>query len=262
MTPSTPRAALIAGGVDPTGGAGLARDLAMLSRFGVRGAPLVTALTVQNERGVQRVEAVDPELLRAMGEAALEALGPQLAVVKVGLVSHRGVADVLAALVAASRCPLVLDPIVWAGTGDRLQVETPDQVLAPLIERATLWLPNIDEAQQFAGLRWDGSRSGLLAIARRLAGPQRTAAISGGHAEGKIVPMAIAGPSGEEWCEVSRVECGATHGTGCALASTAAAYIASGLPPHAAAAAAHRYVAAALAATPSLPGLRRTPEPI
>ncbi len=256
-----PHAALVAGGVDPTGGAGLAVDIAFLSRLGVRVAPLVTALTVQDDKGVRQIQAVDRDLLIDMAAAALSAVRVSLAVMKTGLVPNLALARTLATIARDARVPLVVDPILAAGTGDVLHRGNPRVVIAPLIEAAALLLPNLDEAEQLSGIVWDRSLEGLMAMARALSTPTRTVAVSGGHAPGATVPMAIAGPAGETTLEVPRAEVGATHGTGCALAASAAGYIAQGLPPGEAAAAAHRFVAAALAASKGLAGTRLTPEP-
>ena len=256
-----PRAALVAGGVDPTGGAGLAIDISFLARLGVRVAPLVTALTVQDDSGVRRIEPIDQNLLIEMAAAALTSVRVSLSVMKTGLVPTVELATTLAAIARDVRVPLVVDPILAAGTGDSLHRGDPQQVIAPLVEAATLLLPNLDEAQQLSGIVWDGSLPHLMTIARALSSSSRTVAVSGGHVPGSGVPMAIAGPAGETMLEVSRVAVSATHGTGCALAASAAGYIAQGLPPGEAAAAAHRFIATALAASKGLPGTRLTPEP-
>lgn len=256
-----PRAALVAGGVDPTGGAGLAVDVSFLTRFGVRVAPLVTALTVQDDGGVRRIEPIDQDLLIEMAAAALTSVRASLSVMKTGLVPTLELATTLASIARDVRVPLVVDPILAAGTGDLLHRGDSRLVLAPLVDTATLLLPNLAEAQQLSGIVWDGSLPGLMTMARALASSSRTVAVSGGHAPGSSVPMAIAGPAGETLIEVTRVVVGATHGTGCALAASAAGYIAQGLPPGEAAAAAHRFIATALAASKGLPGTRLTPEP-
>ncbi|MFN5947534.1 MAG: bifunctional hydroxymethylpyrimidine kinase/phosphomethylpyrimidine kinase, partial [Pirellulaceae bacterium] len=48
--------ALTIAGSDPSGGAGLQADLKTFQQFGVYGASAVTLITVQNTRGVSRVQ--------------------------------------------------------------------------------------------------------------------------------------------------------------------------------------------------------------
>ena len=50
-------------GSDPSGGAGLQADLKTFHRLGVYGEAVVTLITVQNTRGVTRVEVLAPDLV-------------------------------------------------------------------------------------------------------------------------------------------------------------------------------------------------------
>ncbi|MBP7147770.1 MAG: bifunctional hydroxymethylpyrimidine kinase/phosphomethylpyrimidine kinase [Acidobacteria bacterium] len=249
------------GGVDPTGGAGLAQDVAFLARLGVRAAPVVTALAVQDDRALRHVEAIEASLFREQLDAARETYGASIRAIKSGLVVERAQAEAIAAAARAIPAPLVVDPVAVAGTGQRFIGGDVRRVLQPLIDGAALLLPNIAEAEELAGATWTGDAAGLLALARALAGPGRTVAVSGGHAPGDSVLLAVVAPVGEKLVEAPRAERGATHGTGCALASAAAGYIASGLLPADAAAAAHRFVAAVLASSAGVAGVRVSPEP-
>ena len=47
----------------PSGGAGIQADLKTFHQFGVYGEAAITLITVQNTRGVQRVECLAPELV-------------------------------------------------------------------------------------------------------------------------------------------------------------------------------------------------------
>ena len=55
--------ALSIAGSDPSGGAGIQADLKTFHQFGVYGEAVVTLITVQNSRGVERVETLDSELI-------------------------------------------------------------------------------------------------------------------------------------------------------------------------------------------------------
>jgi len=61
---------LIIAGSDPGAGAGLQQDLKTATLLGVYGLTVVTALTVQNTRGLWSVHPVAPELV-AVGEIGL-----------------------------------------------------------------------------------------------------------------------------------------------------------------------------------------------
>src|SRR5215470_11505370 len=74
----TPVALSIAGS-DPSGGAGIQADLKTFHRFGVYGEAVVTLITVQNTRGVRRVEILAPDLVREQLHAVLEDIPPHAA---------------------------------------------------------------------------------------------------------------------------------------------------------------------------------------
>ena len=59
-------------GSDPTGGEGLQADIKTLNTIGVYAAAVVTCITVQNSRGVTKVEPLQPELVREQINAVLE----------------------------------------------------------------------------------------------------------------------------------------------------------------------------------------------
>jgi hydroxymethylpyrimidine/phosphomethylpyrimidine kinase len=50
-------------GSDPSGGAGIQADLKTFHQFGVYGEAVITLLTVQNTRGIQRVEVLPADLV-------------------------------------------------------------------------------------------------------------------------------------------------------------------------------------------------------
>jgi hydroxymethylpyrimidine/phosphomethylpyrimidine kinase len=254
-------AVIAVGGIDPTGGAGLTADIAFLARLGVRAGTVVTALTVQDDEAVRRVEAVDDRLLAEQFDAALRTLLPSLRAIKTGLILSESQASIVADKASAKAVPLVVDPVLVAGTGDRFHGGRADHVLGPLLSVATLVTPNIEEAEALSGTRWDGSREGLLALARALAGERRSAAVSGGHTGWETVPLAVSGPAGESLIDAPRRETDSTHGTGCAMASAAAGLLALGREPGSAAIEAHEMVARAVVGALGIPGRRVSPEP-
>src|SRR5215831_14843787 len=111
--------ALTVAGSDPSGGAGIQADLKTFHAFGVYGAAVITALTVQNTRGVRAVHPVAPDVVLAQLEAVMEDL--PVAAVKIGLVPDPAVASALAERLARRSLPrLVIDPVLIAGSGDAL----------------------------------------------------------------------------------------------------------------------------------------------
>ena len=122
-----PRVVTIAGS-DPSGGAGLQADLRVLALHGLFGSAVVTALTVQDSRGVHRVEPVAGELVGQQLRALLRE--GRIAAMKTGmLASASAVAAVADALAEHDvPIPLVVDPVMVSSSGLRFGFES---LLAP-----------------------------------------------------------------------------------------------------------------------------------
>jgi len=258
---STPVAVLAVGGIDPTGGAGLTVDIGFLTHLGARVGTVVTALTVQDDDAVTRVEPVADDLFEQQLDAAARTLSPLVGAVKTGLIAGRRQAEAVARLARRRGWPLVVDPLLVAGTGESFLGESGPRTLAPLVEGAAVVTPNLHEAELLSGMAWDRTESGLLAMATAIGGGRRIVAVSGGHAGGDTVPLAIAGPGVARVVHALRRRGVSTHGTGCALAASTAGLIALGRPPAEAVCEAHELVARAIREAPEVPGRRLSPSP-
>src|SRR5262249_23611358 len=95
--------ALTVAGSDPSGGARIQADLKTFHAFGVYGAAVITALTVQNTRGVRAVHPVAADVVVAQLDAVTEDL--PIAGAKIGLVPGPDVAAALADRLARRPLP-------------------------------------------------------------------------------------------------------------------------------------------------------------
>src|SRR5579872_2849103 len=93
--------ALTIAGSDPSGGAGLQADLKTFYRFGVYGEAVVTLITVQNTRGIRRVEILDAGLVSEQIEAVIADIPPHAA--KIGALGNQAVVEAVAKAAAAFR---------------------------------------------------------------------------------------------------------------------------------------------------------------
>jgi len=67
--------ALSVAGSDSGGGAGIQADLKAFAALGAHGMTAITALTAQNTLGVEAVELVEPEMVRAQIHAVAADIG-------------------------------------------------------------------------------------------------------------------------------------------------------------------------------------------
>ncbi len=211
------------GGLDPTGGAGILRDV-WTARALLPGAELgavVSAWTWQGRGAPARAEA------RSLGRIAEElAELPQPDAIKVGLVPARlieaGLVPLLRGL--AGPAPIVVDPVLIASDGGDLGAR-PRELLA-LAEVAALVTPNYGEAAVLAGVEPDPAVESRLAgrleeLSRRPSAPAWL--LKGGHAAGDDV---VADHLWERGAlrVFRRPRCAGPdpRGTGCALATAIA----------------------------------------
>jgi hydroxymethylpyrimidine/phosphomethylpyrimidine kinase len=213
----TPVALSIAGS-DPSGGAGIQADLKTFHRFSVYGEAVVTLVTVQNSRGVHRVDVLDADLVRQQVAAVLEDIPPNAA--KTGALGSREIVETIARI--EFPCPLVVDPVQISTSGAAL-----GEAIHPLLPRAFLITPNLHEAAELAGFPVHDvatMRRAAEAIAKM--GP-RNVLIKGGHLAGDAIDILFTGTF-HEFC-APRIDTPHTHGTGCTYSAAITAELAKGI---------------------------------
>ena len=86
--------ALTLAGVDSSGGAGVAVDMATVNALGVQGKCVVTAVTAQSRKAVWGVQGTRPAIITAQLEAAFSERQPVVA--KSGMLHSSGVVEAVA----------------------------------------------------------------------------------------------------------------------------------------------------------------------
>ncbi|MEG0039170.1 MAG: hydroxymethylpyrimidine/phosphomethylpyrimidine kinase, partial [Bacteroides sp.] len=98
-------------GSDCSGGAGIQADIKTISALGCYAASVITAVTVQNTRGVKDVHAIPPEIVRGQIEAVMEDLHPDA--IKIGMVNNRTVVSEIVDCLQKYRPSCVIyDPVM------------------------------------------------------------------------------------------------------------------------------------------------------
>jgi len=236
---TAPRALTIAGS-DSSGGAGIQADLATFAALGVFGASAVTAITVQDTRGVHAVHLLPPALVAAQIEAVLADLGA--GAIKTGMLGDRAIVEAVAVVLGAARPRnLVVDPVIRSTSGqellDRAGVGALTRSLLPLARVVT---PNLAEAAALAAVAVVDIESAAEAARRILRLGPRMVIVTGGHLKGDPVDV-VADRRGVRRLTGKRIGAGA-HGTGCVFSAAIAAHLAAGRPIDDAVAAAKRFV--------------------
>ena len=236
------RVALTIAGSDPSGGAGIQADLKTFHQFGVYGQAVVTLITVQNTRGVGRVEALPPELVAAQIRAVIEDIPPHAA--KTGALGTEKVACAIAKLAEKFNFPLVVDPVMTAKGG------------APLGGRmlpAFLVTPNLEEASTLAGFAVNDAASMRRAAEKIHALGAANVLIKGGHLRGDAVDLLYTAGEFHEF-SAPRLATRHTHGTGCTYSAAITAELAKGADLLEAVRRAKAFITEAIRTNPGLGG--------
>ena len=219
--------ALSIAGSDSVGGAGIEADIKAFASQGVHGAVAVTAITAQNTMGVRDVFPLSPEAVVAQIEAVVTDV--HVSAVKTGMLYSGEIVSAVAGALTDRDMPLVVDPVMAAGTGGPLAREGHLQALKEeLLPIASIVTPNVPEAEALAGYRID-SDAKVRRACRDIAGMGAEAVLlKGGHMTGRTCVDTFYYNDKFLQTESPRVK-GRGHGGGCILSSYLAANLARGM---------------------------------
>ena len=222
---------LIVAGSDSGGGAGVQADIKTCAAFGVYSASAITAITAQNTLGVQSVDAVSADMVRAQMRSVLSDIGAD--VIKIGMLANSEIIDAVAEVIGEQdeAITVVLDPVLASTSGEALLDESAIAVLKEkLLPLADIITPNSLEAAILTGLPVDDVDGMMKAGEALLEMGAYGALMKGGHVKGKSIIDVLVTPEGNQMMSAPRLYSRHTHGTGCTLASGVAAMLAQGAP--------------------------------
>lgn len=253
MTDTTIPRVLIIAGSDSGGGAGIQADIKTCAAFGVYSATAITAITAQNTLGVQQVEVLPADLVRAQIRSVMSDIGAD--VVKIGMLGSEAIIDVVAEELADIEALIVLDPVMVSTSGDALLEAGANAALkTKLIPLADVITPNVPEAELLTGLSISDVDDMPKAGEALIGMGAYAALMKGGHLKSKTLIDVLVSEEGASMMTGPRIHTRHTHGTGCTLASAVAAGLALGSPLEEAVATARDYVYEAIRSAPKLGG--------
>ena len=220
---------LIVAGSDSGGGAGIQADIKAVTMLGGYAMTAVTAITVQDTKGVHGVWPVPLEAVIGQMKVTLADIGADA--IKTGMLGNAALVEAVAECLAehAQLIPRVIDPVMIATSGDRLvDPKGVEAIRSELVPRARLVTPNAPEAEVLTGKAVESVDGQRRAAERLLELGAHGALVKGGHIGGPIVTDVLQTTTGEWIFESPRLDTKSTHGTGCTLASAIAALLAQG----------------------------------
>ena len=227
MTDQSVPTVLSIAGSDSGGGAGIQADLKAIARCGGHGMTAITAITAQSTVGVNRIEAISPDMIIEQIRAVAEDIGVDA--VKIGMLGTTETTEAVAAgLDLVSEAPVVVDPVMVSESGAALlDPEARSALVELILPRATVVTPNIPEARVLTGLGEDSSQAALAEAVLKL-GPSNVV-VTGGHSSGLIDVFF----DGDDLVEIEgdRHPGTSSHGSGCTQSSALATFLARGETP-------------------------------
>tara|TARA_B100000686_G_scaffold323874_1_gene379034 strand:- start:8724 stop:9545 length:822 start_codon:yes stop_codon:yes gene_type:complete len=216
---------------DSSGGAGVQADTLTIASKGCHSLPVITAVTVQNTVGVDDVMALDPRWVVDQARAVLEDMSVHA--FKIGMLGSIENIVAIAKIVSEyPDIPIVLDPVLCSGRGDKLANEDMVAALCKLLlPQTTIITPNSIEARRLA---WGGegdSDQDLGKCSKRILDMGcKYVLVTGTHENTNQVTNILYADSGIVRSDVWQRLAGSYHGSGCTLASAIAANLANGMP--------------------------------
>jgi hydroxymethylpyrimidine/phosphomethylpyrimidine kinase len=223
-----PRALTIAGS-DSGGGAGIQADLKTFQAIGVWGMTAITAVTVQNTKGVSGYEELSPDTVADQVRAVVTDIGVGAA--KTGMLASARIIDAVAGAMAEVGVPnLVVDPVFVSKHGHPLlQEDAVDALRTRIVPLATLVTPNLREAAGLAGFPVRTPPEMERAGETILELGAQSVLVKGGHRdEDREATDLLVTPDGAQPISAERIDTPHTHGTGCVLSAAIAGHLARG----------------------------------
>ncbi len=211
---------LIIAGSDPMAGAGLQADLKTASALGVYALTVVTAVTSQNTKGVNKILNVPEEHLKSQLQAIYDDV--EFDAIKIGMIGNEKQAEVIGKFIEKVKKPVVLDPVLVAQSGGELSKEVYVQGLFRYCELIT---PNASEAERLSRIKIN-SLEDMIEAGKSLLSETRRVLVKGGDTH--IGFDVYLEKDRIHTFPIKRINTKNTHGTGCSLATAIASMFLNG----------------------------------
>ena len=219
---------LIIAGSDSSGGAGIQADIKTATSLGVYSMTAVTAVTVQNTKGVKSVISVPPNEIYNQIIHTIKDIRPNA--IKIGMLHSTRVIDkVLRSLNEMKVKKIILDPVMIAKGGSKLISDSAVRLMKKkLINKVTLITPNVPEAEILTGIKINNQNDMILAANEFIKLGVPNVLVKGGHLKSKRMYDILINKKVTKIFKNEKYNSKNTHGTGCTLSSAITTYLSCG----------------------------------
>lgn len=218
--------ALSIAGSDSSAGAGIQADLKTFSSLGVYGCTALTTITSQTGSGISGILQVSPKMIEKQIQAILDDITPDA--IKIGMVYGKNAISSIRKVLKESKIPMILDPVMIAGTGERLlNSDAVTDLITHLLPLSTVATPNKFEAEVISGLKINSVQSAITAAEKIKKKGANNVVLKGGHLRGRFSTDIILNSRNHVF-ELSnqRLTYDRMHGGGCTFSASLTAYVA------------------------------------
>ena len=218
-------------GSDCSAGAGIQADLKTFSLLGIHGLTAISTVVAQTPMKVLGHQDLSLSLLKQQIDVVLSSY--PVAAIKTGLLGSASQVSAVAAAIAGTDTPLIVDPVLAISSGtDFGSKDTIKAYIEDLLPMANLVTPNLPEALRLLGKRDPCASKGQhpADIARELSQLLNISVLlTGGHSMSKGTVTDILYAHGEihEFSH-SRIDLPNAHGTGCTYSAAITGFLALG----------------------------------
>jgi hydroxymethylpyrimidine/phosphomethylpyrimidine kinase len=236
--------ALSIAGSDSSGGAGIQADIKTMSALGIYSCTVITAVTAQSTSNVDYILPLEAKIIKEQIRSVLSDI--PISAIKIGMVYNNEIITAVSDVLNQSNIPIVLDPIISAGTGAQLlQKKFVKDFKSKLVPICDVITPNIHEAETLSGIKIRTEKDIRKTAAKIQELGAKNVIIKGGHFRNDnetIVDIIL-----DEWGKFTvfknpRMKIVETHGSGCNFSAAVASFMAMKYPVINACLLANKYV--------------------
>ena len=242
---------LIIAGSDSSGGAGIQADIKTATSLGTYAMTAITAVTVQNTKGVQLVSPINANEIYKQIVHTVKDIMPDA--VKIGMLhSTEVINNVYKSLKKIKTKKIILDPVMVAKGGSKLITDQAIQLMKKkLLNKVTLITPNLPEAEILTGIKINDKEDMIFAANELIKFGVPNILIKGGHLKSKKVNDIFVNKKEVKVFSNKRFSTKNTHGTGCTLSPAITSFYSCGKPLKKSCELAIKYVNSAILTNPN-----------
>ena len=219
---------MIIAGSDSSGGAGIQADIKTATSLGIYAMTAVTAVTVQNTKGVKSVVPIKASKIYNQITHTVKDIVPDA--VKIGMLHSTDVINnVYKSLNMIKTKKIILDPVMVAKGGSKLITDQAILLMKKkLFKKVTLITPNLPEAEILTGIKINSKEDMIFAANQLIKFGVPNILIKGGHLKSKKVHDIFVNKKEIKVFSNKRFDTKNTHGTGCTLSTAITSFYSCG----------------------------------